>query len=295
MANLKYPLKLNPSIHPMISFEPIDFLTKTSPIAGSGGRSGNYINKIFLYCPPGITFSDTASYSEFSLGILKDAATKFMKDTASDIIDSANKADGVFSTIGAVGGAAVADIQASVMQTMDNIGTAANRLGNDSSLASFYAASKYAKHIGNQELADAIEFNTAKVVNPRSNMAFKGIGIRSFSFNFRLVAESQAEANEIREIDKTFRYNLYPDVADEWGYILNFPYAWRLKLLWKGSSNIKLPSFWETCWLSSYQSTYNASTNLYHYDGAPIDVDFSLSFTESKALTKKDMQDQGLL
>ena len=37
--------------------------------------------------------------------------------------------------------------------------------------------------------------------------------------------------------------------------------------------------------------TYNATSNIFHADGAPLETDMSLSFQEQKSLTRKDLYD----
>ena len=45
------------------------------------------------------------------------------------------------------------------------------------------------------------------------------------------------------------------------------------------------------CHLTSLGTIYNATSNIFHADGAPLEKDMSLSFQERKSLTRGDLYD----
>ena len=47
------------------------------------------------------------------------------------------------------------------------------------------------------------------------------------------------------------------------------------------------------CYLTSFGAVYNAGSSLVHSDGQFNQVDISLAFTETRALTKADVRDGG--
>ena len=47
------------------------------------------------------------------------------------------------------------------------------------------------------------------------------------------------------------------------------------------------------CYLTTVDATYNASGNSFHRDGSPVEVDMTLSFQETKTLTRYDLFDSG--
>ena len=47
-----------------------------------------------------------------------------------------------------------------------------------------------------------------------------------------------------------------------------------------------------TCHLTSLATTYNATSNIFHADGAPLETDMALSFQEIKALTRQDLYNE---
>ena len=47
--------------------------------------------------------------------------------------------------------------------------------------------------------------------NPNTRVLFKSVALREFAFAFKFIATSPAEAEEIKEIIKLFRTELYPE------------------------------------------------------------------------------------
>ncbi len=54
-----------------------------------------------------------------------------------------------------------------------------------------------------------------RIVNPHMSLLFKGIGFRTFTFNFQLMARNQAESDYINNIIYTFRYHMHPSYPEK--------------------------------------------------------------------------------
>ena len=220
---------------------------------------------IFLPIPVGLTFSDSASYSSIDLGIIGQIG----KDT----FDQIAKQDTIMGALGAgVGGVA-----GSVMDKA--------RKSNAAAIASVIARHK----LGLGGVADVIDFSAKQVIAPNSNTTFQNMGIRGFSFNFKLVAKSKAEAKTITDMVKVFRTFMYPVGND---VIMEYPPLWSIKFLVESKngaseSNI-IPKIYPS-YLTAFSSTYNTSASAFHSDGAPVETDISIAFQESKALTRTEM------
>jgi hypothetical protein len=53
-----------------------------------------------------------------------------------------------------------------------------------------------------------------------------------------------------------------------------------------------MPQIMES-YLASMNTVYNASSNMYHADGSPSEIDVTLTFTETKALTREVLYPNG--
>ena len=97
------------------------------------------------------------------------------------------------------------------------------------------------------------------------------------------------EAEQITEIVKRFRQNMYPMGND---LILTYPPIWSI-YFYDGSEsneNKKLPGIYD-CYLIGMSAVYNSNGNMFHADGHPVETDIQLTFEETRALTLADIED----
>jgi hypothetical protein len=144
--------------------------------------------------------------------------------------------------------------------------------------------------------ADQISLATRSVKNPNTNVLFKGHGIRSFSFNFKMIAKSADEAELIRQIHERFRHYSYAELVNEaTGFMLAYPPVWVIRFYSPDGNG----GFEETshiprifsCYLEGVTTNINPSSVTFYNDGAPTEVDVSLNFKETRGLTRKDIAD----
>lgn len=218
---------------------------------------------ISLPIPPGISIGDGMSYSSVNLGIIG----TIMAETMTQM----GKQTSVSGVIGAgVGGM---------------VGSVINKAGQLNAAA---AASILSRKFGYETVADAVDFSQRQVIAPNTNTTFQNSNIRSYAFSFKLVSRSKKEADAIKSIVNGFRRNMYPEGKD---VVLSYPPVWKIKFYDKsGAQNKFLPQI-HSSYLTSLTTSYNASTNIFHEDGSPVETDVSISFQETRALTKGDIQD----
>jgi hypothetical protein len=149
------------------------------------------------------------------------------------------------------------------------------------------------------------------VANPFTNTTFQGNNVRSFTFNFKMIATSRAEAAMIKSINDFFRINMYggdasdidfeneagAQAAADSGLIdtyLAYPPVWEIDFVtevpgtYKMPMNPYLPKIF-SCYLGGFNSTFNTTSAAWFSDGAPLEVDISLTFQETRALNRKDI------
>ena len=242
-TDLVFPSDLKKSHVPFMSF----FATMGRPV--------------FLPIPQGLTFSDSAAYSNIDLGIIGQIGTEALEQAANQ------------KTISGAAGAFMGGLAGSVVNKARKLNAAA-------------AASIISRNWLRQDgIANTIDFSQKQVIAPNTNTSFQNTGIRTFAFNFKLVAKSQKEADTIRAIVRHFRKFLYPEGDD---VVMSYPPLWDIKFYnAESAENAHIPKIYPA-YLTGFTSTHNASTNAFHPDGSPIDTDISLQFQESKALTRSD-------
>jgi len=225
---------------------------------------------IFLPIPNELAFSDAAQYNEVELGALVGAGMSAAQQ-------------GVQSSKGAVEAAAAQVSSATGADVLEIIA-------------------------GKTKFADQASLLTRTVANPNTNVTFKGHGIRSFTFNFTMMAKYAEEAETIRKIHNRFRRLSYANLKNDANNILlSYPPTWQIRFMAPVSSedpaNATLTANGTTlremkhiprifsCYLTGVTTTINDQGNMYHPDNAPLSVTLSITYQETRALNRKDLID----
>lgn len=238
-------------------------------------RSGNTATnpdtpKIQLYLPPGINFRDGVSYSD----------TTNLGAIGASIENSLRSGEGI----------AKAAFNAFVQDSRGLINGLKTGVGGDAgSLAALKVANKFSKfEKANAALASA----TRVALNPNTRTLFQSVPVRSFAFQFKMIPNSASEVKSIEAIIKRFRTVMYPEEigTDSISLGYKFPDPFEIKMYYKNSEVFTriLPSY-----LRDINVTYNTSGMGFHEDGGFTDCDVSLTFTESRPLSKDDVERGG--
>ena len=98
----------------------------------------------------------------------------------------------------------------------------------------------------------------------------------------------------IKNLIRFFRLHAYPDGVppdEEFSIALNYPNMFKIKLqsgVGGTFKNIGVPI--KYCYLRNISHVYNSTTPVLHPDGAPMEVDLNLTFTEYKTLRRRDIK-----
>ena len=141
-------------------------------------------------------------------------------------------------------------------------------------------------------VSSAAALQSGVAFNQQTALAFEGMNLRQFSFNFTLVPESAAESEDIRKIENFFRKYMYSEVN---GFVAKFPEKFRIQF-YDGSEENPFMPYIHDCYLSSMETTYNPESNMFYdveKDGkkfkAPQSVTISLTFSEARLLSRQDI------
>ena len=213
----------------------------------------------YFPCPGNIAFGDAANLGSIDLGIM--GAAMDMTQQFGKASDKAN-----------------AHFEAAGNALMKTIGSAVDGV--------------------TQGLVTKGYFANKQAVNNFTNTTYQGNNVRNFTFNFKLVADSAIESQMVRDIDHFFRSNMYGGAQEEnkdnFNAFLSYPPIWEIDFLESMKRegavfNQYLPKLF-ACYLGSYNATFNTTAAAWHPGGAPLEVDMSLTFTESRALNAIDIE-----
>lgn len=142
------------------------------------------------------------------------------------------------------------------------------------------------------EVTAGLKLQTGVTTNPNTRSLFKQVNMREFQFNFKMIARSKVESEQIKRIVNFFRSELYPEDipvtigGQEISLGYNFPNKFNIEFEYDGKT---IAHKVKPCFLRSVDTTYNASQMAFHDDGEFLEVDMNLNFTETVTLSKKDI------
>ena len=131
----------------------------------------------------------------------------------------------------------------------------------------------------------------------RMELAFKGIGKRKFSYEFKMMPRSQAEADEIKKIIYAFKFNMMPEYeGDTKGRKLRVPNTFDIQYMYQNAENSYLNKV-STCVLESMDVTYGGS-RFKTFDASstdagapPVETSISLNFQELEIITRERVRE----
>jgi hypothetical protein len=130
-----------------------------------------------------------------------------------------------------------------------------------------------------------------QILNPGSATLFKGNGIRSFTFEFSFSADTAQDSNQFRHLHNLFRAAIYAkETAENTKVILDYPPVWTITVNNpNGTRNEWYPQTHQ-CFLTGVTTNFNSSGQMHHIDYSPTQINLSLSFTETRVLTRTDIE-----
>ena len=251
------------------NFQGLQNQSEVAPtIETKADQGDDYQPTVSLYLPLGLAFRDNVTYENFDLGAMGAAM-----EAGQGFAESMFK--GVGSFVSNLKGGSGADVaRLAGIQLAGQAGS----FGDESRAV--------------QRLAGGV------TLNPNSRVLFKQPNIREFAFAFKFFARSKEEQEQVKSIIKFFRTELYPseisasvgntDIA--LGY--RFPNKFDIRFNYKGTEIDGLAKI-QPCYLRDVSTTFNSSQMAMHSDGSFLEVDMTLNFQETRALTRTQVEEGG--
>jgi hypothetical protein len=137
-----------------------------------------------------------------------------------------------------------------------------------------------------------VQVSEGLAINPHMAVLFKGVGFREHGFSYRFVARNQTESNLIQELINVLKYHMHPSYfAGNLGF--KYPEEFEIEF-----SPTLAPNLYKigTSVMKNLSVNYNGEGTplFFEQTGAPVVVDISMSFQETKIVTKDDMDDPNI-
>lgn len=127
------------------------------------------------------------------------------------------------------------------------------------------------------------------VLNPYQALTFQGVELRSHSFKFRCSPNSEAEAEQLKQIIHQFKVRMLPEKR---GLLFNFPDVCTIEFQTRN-----MPYSFKNCYLKSMSCNYAPSGTPSFFKGGkyPSEVEITLDFGEIEPVTRNDVEGGGNL
>jgi len=229
----------------------------------------NPVGSVTLPLFRGLKYSDGSQYNVVDVGLL---------GAAGDV--------GEFTTDdGQLTGAAKA-LSAQAAAKALPVGTALGKIGGGTGAGALLGA------VGGGNVTDqtgAIAKAATRVsVAPNERTLFERVKMRTFSFTFKMIARNEKEQQEIKNIVRFFRTEVYPEAirlaegAAPFAY--EFPNVFTIDIKNRNGNN---PGFdIQRCYLENVSTAFNATATGMYNGEEFVEVDVSLQFREISTLDK---------
>ena len=228
---------------------------------------------IALYMPPAISTASTAEYTDTEIGVGASMASAFM--------DTFNKTG-------------VSGLGANVTATLNSMGPEAKEAIQNIALGSIGAVP------GLQGAKALRDLKRGFIRAPRMELAFKGIGKRNFSYEFKMIPKDEEESRTIQKIVTAFRANMLPEFtkgADRSSRFFKMPNTFDISYMYNGQENPFIHKI-STCVCKSVNVSYGGGDRYQTFEdtkeaysdqkaGAPTETSISLQFEELELITQE--------
>ena len=260
---------------------------------GTKDKAKNNLGSIILQMPSNIQDGNAVDYGESKMNTLMGAAA--------GVIGAGIEGGGeIISGMLGKDKAGVEAAKGKMSQQMKNaIGTDASVMDAASDFVSAKATSAALGALGaNVSAAQLLARQTGQIFNPNMELLFNGPALRSFNFSFKMTPRSPEEAQECKNIIRSFKSNMAPKTKNTGslggsGIFLKTPNVFELRYMKGGREHPFLHKF-KQCFLTNISVNYTGEGVYATYDDAsPISMQLDLSFKELEPIYDVDYDDAG--
>ena len=260
---------------------------------GTKDKATKILGSIILQMPSNIQDGNSVDYGESKMNTLIGAAAGAIGSVINKTGEAINE--------GVKG-----DQEGAKNKMAELSGDLKKTLGADSSLMDAAAQFTTAKATsaalgalgGNVSTAQLLARETGNIFNPNMELLFNGPTLRSFNFSFKMTPRSPSEAEECKNIIRSFKLNMAPKTKNTGsiggsGVFLKTPNVFELRYKKGGREHPFLHKF-KQCFLTNISVNYTGEGVYTTYDDAtPVSMNLDLTFKELEPIYDVDYDDAG--
>jgi hypothetical protein len=127
-------------------------------------------------------------------------------------------------------------------------------------------------------------------VNPKKEQAFKNVDFRTFTFDYQFSPRSSAEAQNVLNIVRAFKYHMHPEFKSEDQFLYVYPSEFDIAYYKGINENLAIHRH-TSCVLTEMNVNYTPNGSFSTFaDGTPTQINMSLTFRELQLLSKETIE-----
>lgn len=158
-------------------------------------------------------------------------------------------------------------------------------MGGEIASAAILGLAKLPSMFGGTDFKSIMSAGAKVALNPFREVLFEAIDFRTFNFKYRLMPKSKNETEQIQRIIKLFKFHMHPELSENRLFFI-YPAEFQIAYFFKNAENRYFHKF-APCALTDLQVDYGGEQFSSFRDGAPGEVNLSLTFRETEILTKE--------
>jgi len=268
--------------------------------------------RFYKYIPPfseqggGTVGATQAGYNQSSSGIGKEYSTLYLympEDIEGEYggnWDSQNFSEVARGALNAFGTAAAGDTFGGPLKSaLDTAKTTGNNfLTKGTGVANAISSILGATNFGSVTVNDVFSVTTGQVLNPNTEVLYKGPKMRNFSLSFKMLPRNKADADMIRDIIQVFKVATLPNfggAGDRNASFVTLPQLVDVTFMTGNKENE---------WVSQYKPAVITNFNVSYTpdgawatgpDGAPVATKIDIAFQETKMVYANEVSGSGAL
>lgn len=131
---------------------------------------------------------------------------------------------------------------------------------------------------------------TGLAANPKKEQAFQQVDFRTFTFEYQFAPKSEAEAQNVLNIIRTFKYHMHPEFKSEDAFLYVYPSEFDITYYHKERENLNIHRH-TSCVLTEMNVNYTPNGVFTTFpNGMPTQINVILTFKELMLLSKETIE-----
>lgn len=144
--------------------------------------------------------------------------------------------------------------------------------------------------ITNAPMGQAMGIAAGLAANPKKEQAFKNVDFRTFTFEYQFAPRSEAEAANVQNIIRAFKYHMHPEYKDTSDFLYIYPSEFDIVYYKGNTENLNIARH-TSCVLTEMNVNYTPNGVFTTFpNGMPTQINLTLTFKELMLLTKESIE-----